>query len=375
MTVSTFVPTAAGNQSVNTYTGAIDGDISVLTRLGVAFAPHAQATPNMTVALDAGHIFNGNLTEVPPQTTAAIAAPTTNPRIDRVVIDRLTGVASVVTGTESETPVAPAFPTGTVPVARVLLQPAMTVITNDAITDERSLYSLGSFGSTGGGGLLNVQTFATPGTYTYTPTAGTTKVIVEVQGAGGGGGGAQSNANTANRAAGSGGGAGAYAKSFLTSGFSGSAVIVGARGLGSYPANGAGSGIPGGLSKFGTMTAPGGTGGNFGNPTGPQFVQPSRGHSVPATGGNLVNSAGAEGGRGYIVQASSLDMGGGYGGSSHFGAGGLGSNANGGVGGDGGVTGDALSPGAGGGGATSFNTTFNSGGNGGDGIVIVYEYA
>ncbi len=101
-----------------------------------------------------------------------------------------------------------------------------TVITNDAITDERSLYSLGSSGSAGGGSLLNVQTFATPGTYTYTPTAGTTKIIVEVQGAGGQG--ASATSTTSRPGVGVGGGSGAYAKSFLTSGFSGATVIVGA---------------------------------------------------------------------------------------------------------------------------------------------------
>ena len=367
MTVSTFVPTAAGNQSVNSYTGAIDGDFAVLTRLSVAFAPHAQAVPNMTVALAAGHIFNGtDLTEVPPQTTAAIVAPTTDPRIDRVVIDRLTGVVSVVTGAESATPVAPAFPAGKVPVARVLLQPGMTVVTNDAVTDERSLYSLGSSGSTGaGGGLINVQVFSTPGTYTYTPTAGTNKIIVEVQGGGGAGGEAVSNGDDGVGAVGSGGCAGSYAKSFLASGFSGATVIVGA--------GGASSRVPGALSKFGTITAPGGDGGvGASRANVPQYVQPSRFPSGPATGGNLVNSTGAQGGRGLLLLSESTtgrNMDGGYGASSQFGAGGKGGNVN------GDYTGDAGSPGAGGGGATASDTTVVNGGKGGDGIVIVYEYA
>jgi hypothetical protein len=385
MTVSTFVPTAAGNQSVNAYTGAIDGDISVLTRLGVAFAPRAQATPNMTVALDAGHIFNGtDLTEVPPQTTAAITAPATNPRIDRVVIDRLTGVVSVVTGTENATPVAPAFPTGTVPIARVLLQPGMTVITNDAITDERSLYSLGSSGSTGGGGvggLLNVQVFSTPGTYTYTPTAGTTKIIVEVQGAGGPGGWATSD--TSRPGVGSGGGGGAYAKSFLTSGFSGVTIIVG-------PAQTPSTNQPVGLgsSLFGAIRAPGGRPGGSGIPTNPPTPPVINGGNVNADfphdsgAGNIVNASGSLGMPGFILglleNLTGTNMGqilGGIGGASMFGPGAAGGNQSSGSGNR--VGNNARSPGAGGGGATALASEPGTylGGKGGDGIVIVYEYA
>ncbi|WP_424630759.1 hypothetical protein [Bradyrhizobium sp. SYSU BS000235] len=370
MTVSTFVPTAAGNQSVNSYTGAIDGDFSVLTRLGVAFAPHAQAIPTMTVALDAGHIFNGtDLTEVPPQTTTAITAPVTDPRIDRVVIDRLTGVVSVVTGSESAAPVAPAFPAGTVPVARVLLQPGMTVITNDAITDERSLYSLGSSGSTGGGGLLNVQVFSTPGTYTYTPTPGTNKIIVEVQGAGGNGGNASSQTNRPG--CGCGGASGAYAKSFLTSGFPSVAVVVGVPGFG-------------GSSSFGSITAPGGFGGNSGNETNPPTLPLLNYCSLPpitpvATGGNIVNASCGVGRPGFVLglmentAAAMCQIQGGVGAASKFGPGG-----------DAGIvaTGhrngrDAGAPGAGGGGAIALASEPGTylGGKGANGIVMVYEYA
>ena len=92
---------------------------------------------------------------------------------------------------------------------------------------------------------------------TYTPTPGTTAVEVITQGAGGGGGtGIDGGAGTVG--IGISGGSGGYAIKYLTSGFSGQAVTVGAAGAGG--AGGAGS--PGGTSSFGAIvTCTGGAGG------------------------------------------------------------------------------------------------------------------
>ncbi|GAB6125037.1 glycine-rich domain-containing protein [Humidesulfovibrio idahonensis] len=126
--------------------------ISAGARIDFAFAPYAQATPNMTVALAAGQFFDGtNLTEVAAQSSGTITAPAANPRIDRVVIDKVTGAASVVAGTEASSPVAPAIPSGKLPVARVALTVGMTSITGAAITDER----------VGGGAGIEVDTDST----------------------------------------------------------------------------------------------------------------------------------------------------------------------------------------------------------------------
>ncbi|MDE2229891.1 MAG: tail fiber protein [Alphaproteobacteria bacterium] len=98
----------------------------------------------MTVALDAGHLFNGTtLIEIAAQTTPTFAAPVSNPRIDRVVVDRASGAVSVVTGTEAASPVPPAIPAGKAPVAQVLLQTTSTAVTNSMLTDERDLGALG----------------------------------------------------------------------------------------------------------------------------------------------------------------------------------------------------------------------------------------
>jgi len=131
-------------QTASVYKANIDAGFAVADRLAWAFAPHEQATPDMTVRIEAGAIFDGaTLTEVAAQSTSAIAAPTTNPRIDRVVIDRATGAVSVVAGTEAASPTPPAIPAGKAPVARVSLAVGQTAIMNADITDERSLGLLG----------------------------------------------------------------------------------------------------------------------------------------------------------------------------------------------------------------------------------------
>jgi len=129
MTVQVFHPAPVDQSATNW---------AVAARIVGAFAPRAQTTPGMTVALDAGALFIGaTLIEVPAQSTTAIAAPAANPRIDRVVVDAATGAVSVITGTEAATPAAPAIPYGKLPVARVALSPGMTAIVNELITDER----------------------------------------------------------------------------------------------------------------------------------------------------------------------------------------------------------------------------------------------
>jgi len=96
----------------------------------------------MTVRVDAGMVVNGvTLTEQAAQTSATITAPSTNPRIDRIVIDAATGTVSVVTGTQAASPTAPAIPSGKLPGCRVRLQTSSTIIGNSMITDERALFS------------------------------------------------------------------------------------------------------------------------------------------------------------------------------------------------------------------------------------------
>lgn len=158
MTVSTPKQPDAGADLATTYKASIDAAIAAAWRTALAFAPHEQSTPDMTVRLDAGAIYvDTALTEVAAQSTGTIVAPTTNPRIDRVVIDASTGVVSVITGAEGASPVAPAITTGNIPICQVLLDdtPATTAIANSLITDERPINMVSGSGSGSGGALLN----------------------------------------------------------------------------------------------------------------------------------------------------------------------------------------------------------------------------
>lgn len=142
MTVATFVQPNYLTQSASAYKAAIDAAIAVLNSIGGDFAPHASTAPNMQVVIDAGRIFKpgGTIVSVAQQTTGALIAPVSNPRIDRIVVDSEDGVYSVLTGTESASPVAPAIPNGKLPVCQISMTVGMTTIANSIITDERTTY-------------------------------------------------------------------------------------------------------------------------------------------------------------------------------------------------------------------------------------------
>ncbi len=211
--------------------------------------------------------------------------------------------------------------------------------------------------------LINVQTFKNAGISVYTPTPGTRYVVVEVQGAGGSGGGAGTTGSGA-IIVGSGGASGAYAKAKITTGFSGVAVTVGAKGV-----NVAGDfGVSGGSSSFGALVScPGGPGGSKAGPVSAPWNTGQSGSMLPS-GGNLAASGGSPGGVSVAISASQGF--GGIGGASIFG--GSGSPAPAGSNGS-----SAFAPGAGGGGTMSPQNQASplKGGDGADGLVIVWEYS
>lgn len=142
---ATFTQTDVTSQNPSPYLGNNDGNWQVAARFVDDFAPRAQASANMTIAIDPGHVFNGvTLNEwVSPQNTGTITAPVSHPRIDRVVIDQRTGALSVVTGVEATSPVPPAIPIGTCPVAQIALTTSTSAISDSLITDERDFSWLG----------------------------------------------------------------------------------------------------------------------------------------------------------------------------------------------------------------------------------------
>ncbi|HHS9576373.1 TPA: glycine-rich domain-containing protein [Raoultella planticola] len=214
------------------------------------------------------------------------------------------------------------------------------------------------------GRLVNVQRFNASGTYTR--TAGATKGLVEVVGAGGGGGGARAT-NSGYLAGGAGGGGGGYASGFITLPETQS-VVVGVGGAGGVDS---GAAENGGASSFGAISA---TGGGAGASSGldqsasGDIRQQTGGWPGVGSGGNLVNSYGGTGKN--LLLTTSGNSCAGAGGESHFGGGPRGQ-----VGASG--DGSAGAYGSGGSGAMSDGSpsASYSGGAGGNGIVIVWEYA
>ncbi|MER0986842.1 hypothetical protein AAA626_08685 [Pseudomonas aeruginosa] len=237
----------------------------------------------------------------------------------------------------------------------------------DVIDDGSVATILANLKTAVGGRLIGVQTFRTPGTFTYTPTPGTKSVIVEVQG-GGGGGGASVSTTTGQYSVGSAGQGGGYAKSRLTSGFSGAAVVVGAGGAGGTAGNN--NSATGGTSSFGgIVSASGGSGGALGSAQTGLSIINSTGAPGAGAGGNIVNVGGGASPSTICFSATAASatpsgsamLGGAVGPTSYQGAG----SANAGLG-----------YGGGGGGAVSKQIdTAYAGGIGAGGVVIVWEFA
>ncbi|WGL57914.1 hypothetical protein [Kluyvera intermedia] len=221
------------------------------------------------------------------------------------------------------------------------------------------------------GRLVGIQVITASQTYTKTP--GTQFAVIEVQGAGGAGGGASAVTTTATCSIGCGGTNGAYAKVVVITPEDQTLITIGSGGVGVQ----SGVGGSGGTTSFGPISASGGLGGNTMSPS----TTPTFAGTNGATG--VVVTTGAD----KVIKATpvvqpltiGIRMSGtigfsGAGGMSEFGYGGYGraSSANGLVGIDG------IAYGSGGGGAaggTSAGAVAYAGGDGADGVVVIWEYA
>jgi len=221
--------------------------------------------------------------------------------------------------------------------------------------------------------FLGVQVFTasstyTPGTYTVGGRSVTaTKALVRAVGAGGAGGGSAAvGASTVSL--GVGGGSGAYGELLITSGLSSQTVTIGAGGTG---VSGGVSGNAGGSTSFGAlMVCGGGVGGvSSGAAASAPIATTPGAPSVPrvtGTGNILINGAGALGGVGFAISNTSAFISG-QGASTSWGEGGQ-SSVSAGI--------NAIGYGGGGGGALSaLGGAAAAGGKGGDGLMLVYEYA
>jgi hypothetical protein len=204
--------------------------------------------------------------------------------------------------------------------------------------------------------------------------------LIEVQGAGGAGGGAVPNGATT-AAVGSGGSAGAYSSLFANvSGVSTANIVIGAKGQRHV---GGGDGGAGGATSYNdgtnSISAPGGGGGLASTGQDYGVLAASSGLSAVATGGDL-NLTGQPGHPGLAMGHTTMGTNrstviGGHGASSRFGGGGEGGVVSRSTvaAGEGGT--DASGYGAGGGGAARCgDTNSDGGGNGTDGVVIIWEY-
>jgi hypothetical protein len=213
------------------------------------------------------------------------------------------------------------------------------------------------------GRLLNIQVFTSSGT--YTPTIGTNSIEVEVLGGGGGGGGAVAT-SAGQGSIGGGGWSGAFARSRITSGFTGVTITVGAGGA----VSSGNAGGTGGTSSFGALiTAPGGPGGgsSIASSSFPSCQGATSASMAAATGGSILNTPGNPSTIGIIPNLTVCSAGAGAG--TMYGSGGYGVSF-------GTAARSASGFGAGGGGAANqASSAATPGGSGAPGIIIIKEYA
>ena len=220
----------------------------------------------------------------------------------------------------------------------------------------------------GSGGLKSFQIFTSGSSATYTRPAGIKSILVEAIGGGGGGGGI--SATSAQVAAAGGGGAGGYCRKWYSSAASTYTYTVGSGGAGGTAGNNFGSN--GTSTTFDIMTASLGSGGAGEASTATLTGVGGNGGAPGAATGGDINFSGTGGGYGLTSGTAVVS---GNGGASTAASGGpavyngalttstAGANA-------------AANTGSGGSGAVSFTGTVSrAGGNGADGIIIVWEYA
>jgi hypothetical protein len=87
---------------------------------------------------------NATATHAGEAIAVTVPVPSSNARIDRVTVNRLTGQADWVAGTAAASPVPPAIPLGQAPIAQLLSSSSSTALTNtSSIWDERDFAALG----------------------------------------------------------------------------------------------------------------------------------------------------------------------------------------------------------------------------------------
>lgn len=147
------LPLSTGDdaQTLEAWTGNVDQDAAVAQRIVDCFAPKPVDPATMGVIVDPGFVVTQRggaqiITEKTGQVLTIAAAPSApNDRIDLIVVDCVTGVASVVAGTPATSPAAPALPAGKMQIAQVSVPNGTSAISNANITDLRVLWVIPPF--------------------------------------------------------------------------------------------------------------------------------------------------------------------------------------------------------------------------------------
>jgi hypothetical protein len=139
-----------------------------------------------------------------------------------------------------------------------------------------------------GGGLLNIRTFSTVGSFTYTPFSGARSALADLIGGGGGGGGTPAT-GSGQIATGGPGGSGGWCRHY----FAVNGSLTGNVGAAGAAGSAGGNGGNGGASTLAGASAGGGTGGLAGAVSSAQGAVSVSGAGGTASGGSVINIPGA----------------------------------------------------------------------------------
>ena len=149
MTVSSFINTNFLTMDPTTYKAAIDGDNAVLGNIASDYSP--SGSTGMFINVAGGNVYfraGATLTVSSAQVSATISATSASSvsRIDRAAISLNTsstpGLLSIITGTPSTAPAVPALSSLVMPCCQILVNNSQTLILNNQITDERTMFVL-----------------------------------------------------------------------------------------------------------------------------------------------------------------------------------------------------------------------------------------
>lgn len=125
-------------QTATEYKTAIDQSIAGIDHVVGSLAANQTSPASMEVYVDAAYLPSGE--PVGPWSVGGIGLPTSDPRVDVLYFNPNNNEIERVLGAEGPSPSWPSIPSGVMPVASILLSPSDTAITDEMITDIRSIY-------------------------------------------------------------------------------------------------------------------------------------------------------------------------------------------------------------------------------------------